>query len=91
MKPNVGPRRRGDAMKDEHTRILARLTTGGLHPDRVISKPEWAALLGVDIRTAERLLKDGKGPPRILLSPGRIGFLFRDVQDWLVSRREAVS
>ena len=88
MEPNVERRRRGDAMREEHSRILARLTAGGMHPDRVVSKDELAALANLNVRTIDRLMGAGGGPTKVVLSPGRMGFLLRDVRAWLDSRRD---
>jgi len=87
MKPNPVLRRRGDLMREENARILARLNVGGLFPERVLSEPEVAAILGTCTRTVGRLVKANKAPPRVELSPGRFGFLFGDVQIWLAARR----
>ena len=89
MEPNVERRRRGDAMREDHSRILARLTAGGMHPDRVVSKDELAALSNLHVRTIDRLLETGEGPTKVVLSPGRMGFLLRDVHRWLDSRRQS--
>ena len=91
MEPNVDRRRRGDAMREDHSRILARLTAGGMHPDRVISKDELAALSNLHVRTVDRLIETGEGPTKVVLSPGRMGFLLRDAYAWLESRRQSPS
>lgn len=55
-------------------------------PDRVLNGRETAALLGVSLRTLDRIAAVG-GLPKIQLSPGRVGFRRRDVLTWLESRR----
>jgi excisionase family DNA binding protein len=56
-----------------------------LTPDRVLNCKETAELLGVSLRTLDRIAAEGS-LPKIKLSPGRVGFRQRDVLAWIESR-----
>jgi predicted DNA-binding transcriptional regulator AlpA len=65
---------------------------------RVLSEAETARLLGIHCDTLLRMSLRREGPPRIKLSPRRIGYRLTDVLAWLkaceaptrqVHRREA--
>ena len=46
-----------------------------------------AAFLGMSDRTLQRLADTGDGPPRVQLSPRRIGYLRSDLATWVGQRR----
>jgi predicted DNA-binding transcriptional regulator AlpA len=49
------------------------------HPQQIITEKEAARLRGISIDTFRRLVSRGEGPPRLRLSPGRIGYRLNDV------------
>jgi predicted DNA-binding transcriptional regulator AlpA len=51
--------------------------------DRIISETETATLIGVSSPTLRRMSDRGQGPPRLKISTRRIGYRYRDVQNWL--------
>jgi predicted DNA-binding transcriptional regulator AlpA len=51
--------------------------------DRVRRIPEWAALRGLSLSTARRLLAEGKGPKVTRLSPRIPGIRDSDDRAWL--------
>jgi predicted DNA-binding transcriptional regulator AlpA len=62
--------------------------------DRIISETEAAGLNGVSRDTFRRRTDRGEGPPKIRMSPRRIGYRLRDVLDDIRQREiraEAVS
>lgn len=54
--------------------------------DRILSKAEVAALLGVSASTLDRWTKAGAFPPRVRLGPARVGFSQAAVRTWLATR-----
>jgi predicted DNA-binding transcriptional regulator AlpA len=54
--------------------------------DNVLTIRQTAAVLSISVRTLERLCQTGSGPKKIRLSPGRVGFLERDVVAWIDAR-----
>ena len=58
---------------------------------KVLNRHETAAHLGISFRTFTRMEARGEAPPKVRLSPGRVGFLVRDLQAWQDARREVVS
>jgi predicted DNA-binding transcriptional regulator AlpA len=54
--------------------------------DPVISESEAAEAGNVSTSTLRRMHKRGEGPPRIRLSPRRIGYRRHDIEEWLSSR-----
>lgn len=54
--------------------------------DPVISELEAAEAGNVSTSTLRRMHKRGEGPPRIRLSPRRVGYRRRDVEQWLSNR-----
>jgi predicted DNA-binding transcriptional regulator AlpA len=62
--------------------------------DRIISETEAAGLNGVSRDTFRRRTDRGEGPPKIRMSPRRVGYRLRDVLDDIKQREmhtEAVS
>lgn len=55
--------------------------------DVVISERDFARLASFSLSTARRLRWINAGPRYLRLSPGRIGYMRRDVLDWLNRRR----
>jgi excisionase family DNA binding protein len=56
--------------------------------NRLLSRKELAAALGVSTRTVDRWIRDGEGPPATLLPGGRRRWRWGDVEAWLRQRRE---
>jgi excisionase family DNA binding protein len=56
--------------------------------NKLLSRKELAAALGVSTRTVDRWIRDGEGPPATLLPGGRRRWRWGDVQAWLRERRE---
>jgi excisionase family DNA binding protein len=56
--------------------------------NRLLSRKELAAALGVSTRTVDRWIREGTGPPATLLPGGRRRWRWGDVQAWLRERRE---
>jgi predicted DNA-binding transcriptional regulator AlpA len=54
--------------------------------DPIISESEAAEAGSVSTSTLRRMHKRGEGPPRIRLSPRRVGYRRRDIEEWLSSR-----
>jgi predicted DNA-binding transcriptional regulator AlpA len=69
--------------KQRRIAVAEHLTTEDL---RVLSVPQWAALIGVSLPTAKRLLKSGDGPKVIQLSERRIGIRMIDHHRWTEAR-----
>jgi predicted DNA-binding transcriptional regulator AlpA len=57
--------------------------------DRIISETEAAGLNGVSRDTFRRRTDRGEGPPKIRMSPWRIGYRLRDVLDDIKQREMA--
>jgi excisionase family DNA binding protein len=57
-----------------------------LHPDHVLSMPEWCRLNGFSIRTGRRIRASGDGPVETRLSARRIGITCGDNARWQKSR-----
>jgi len=58
---------------------------------RVITEKQAVALLGLSERTWERQKKAGDVPPKIRLSPRRIGYRVCDLRAWQDSRMESAA
>jgi len=56
--------------------------------DRIISETEAAGLNGVSRDTFRRRTDRGEGPPKIRMSPRRVGYRLRDVLDDIKRREE---
>ena len=48
---------------------------------------EVSELLGISISTINRLVKRGEFPPKRQISPGRMGFIKYQIQEWIDNRR----
>ena len=55
----------------------------------VYTRTEAINLLGLSPRTWARLEAQGETPPKIRLSPGRIGYAASDLRKWIEARRDA--
>ena len=49
--------------------------------DRLISETEAASMYGISRDTLRRRFERGEGPPKIRMSPRRVGYRLRDVLD----------
>jgi len=56
---------------------------------RILARDATAALLGVNIRTLERMVAAREFPRPIRLSRNRLGFVASEVSDWIESRERA--
>ena len=52
-----------------------------------LSIKEVSELLGISISTINRLIKNGDFPQKIKISPRRIFFIKRDVDEWIKSKK----
>jgi hypothetical protein len=57
---------------------------------RVISLQEGANRAGQSLRTFQRQIAEGKGPPIVEISERRRGILESDFEQWLLARRRPV-
>ena len=48
---------------------------------------EVSEFLGISISTINRLVKEGDFPPKVKLSPRRIVFMKREINEWIESKR----
>ena len=48
---------------------------------------EVSEFLGISISTINRLVKEGDFPPKVKLSPRRIVFIKREIDEWIESKR----
>lgn len=61
------------------------------HRDRVLSFAQWCEVNGFSKATGQRLLRAGKGPRILQLSPRRIGIKESDNASWQASRTRGAS
>lgn len=54
--------------------------------DRFLNKKETAARVGLSVPTIWRLERKGLFPSRRMLSPGRVGFLSSEIEQWVAER-----
>ena len=52
-----------------------------------LTMKEVSDLLGISISTINRLIKRGKFPPKVKLSPRRMVFMKREIDEWIESKR----
>jgi predicted DNA-binding transcriptional regulator AlpA len=57
-----------------------------LNPLQVFDRSTTLEILGLDRRTFDRLEARGEAPPKIQLSPNRVGYRASDLQHWQDSR-----
>lgn len=60
-------------------------------PLSIMSLPEVAQMLTVHVSTINRWSSAGRFAPKVQLGPGRIGFVRRDVIEWIALRRPVAS
>lgn len=58
-------------------------------PRKIYRTKELPIITGLSLSTIWRLQKAGEFPPRVQLSPGRVGVFAEQVDAWLNSRRQA--
>lgn len=63
-------------------------SAAAMDEDRLLSRKELAAALGVSTRTVDRWIREQTGPPATLLPSGRRRWRWGDVEAWLRQRRE---
>ena len=56
--------------------------------DRIISKIELLTLVPYGFAQITRMEKAGLFPRRIKLGPNRIGWLFNEIQAWIIERKQ---
>jgi predicted DNA-binding transcriptional regulator AlpA len=61
-------------------------TIGDPAANRVVSETVAAKLIGLSVDTLRRACMRGEGPPRLRLSPRRVGYRLRDLDAWLSER-----
>ncbi len=54
--------------------------------NRVVSEAVAAEFVGLSVDTLRRTCQRGEGPPRLKLSPRRVGYRLRDLETWLNAR-----
>jgi predicted DNA-binding transcriptional regulator AlpA len=67
---------------------LASPECAAMDEDKLLSRKELAAALGVSTRTVDRWIHEQTGPPATLLPSGRRRWRWGDVEAWLRQRRE---
>ena len=85
LSPEAQPRR------GKRFRTLSSLdvSLATLHPNQVLSIPDWCRLNGFSVRTGRRIRAKGKGPVVTQLSPNRIGVTVAANARWQKSRERA--
>lgn len=78
--------RRRQQREREHARQRAARREVATHDNRVLTFRQWCALNNFGLATGRRLIKAGKGPPVVQLSPRRIGIRESDNRLWQESR-----
>ena len=48
---------------------------------------EVSEFLGISISTINRMVKEGDFPPKVKLSPRRMVFMKREIDEWIKSKR----
>ena len=56
--------------------------------DRVVRDSEAGKITGTSRTTRWRLEREGKFPARLQLSPGAVGWLASELQEWIQERRD---
>lgn len=54
----------------------------------LLNLKEVSELLGISISTINRLIKNGDFPKKVKISPRRMVFIEKEIEDWINSRRE---
>ena len=53
----------------------------------LLNLKEVSELLGISISTINRLIKNGDFPKKVKISPRRMVFIEKEIEDWINSRR----
>jgi len=61
-------------------------TASPARPCRVLTKQVMAERLGCTVRTIERLIEAGDGPPLVRITQSRIGSIETEFEAWIASR-----
>jgi predicted DNA-binding transcriptional regulator AlpA len=56
--------------------------------DDMLTRVQLAAALNLSVRTVDRWIAEGTGPPYLRLPRGTLRWRWGDVQTWLAERRE---
>jgi len=62
-----------------------------MQSDRIIRKPQVSERTGLSMSTIRRLEIAGSFPKRIQLSKSAVGWVERDVQQWIDGKRQAIT
>ena len=49
---------------------------------------EVSELLGISVSTINRLIKRGEFPPKVKISPRRMVFMKKEINDWIDAKRD---
>ena len=60
------------------------LTTDTLSDLRIVKRPEAARMLGISVATLDRQSREGKLPPKVRISPRRVGWHEGDLRRHLM-------
>jgi predicted DNA-binding transcriptional regulator AlpA len=60
----------------------------GASDDLVLSRAQTARLINTSLDTLDRLVQRGEGPPRIRISPRRVGHSLGACRRWLTQRAQ---
>ena len=52
-----------------------------------LTMKEVSDILGISVSTIDRLIKRGQFPPKVKLSPRRMVFMKREIDEWIESKR----
>ena len=52
-----------------------------------LTMKEVSDLLGISISTINRLIKKGEFPPKVKLSPRRMVFMKKEIDEWIKSKK----
>jgi predicted DNA-binding transcriptional regulator AlpA len=79
--------REPEAQARKKKKVSDRLSLGGpLLDEQVLTIREFAALNGVGLRTAIRIIEAADGPATVRLSARRIGVTVKSVREWQARR-----
>ena len=53
-----------------------------------LTMKEVSDLLGISVSTINRLVKKGDFPPKVKISPRRIVFMKKEIDDWIDAKRD---
>lgn len=62
-----------------------------INPLQIFDRKATLRILNLSDRTFDRIEARGEGPPKIQLSPGRVGYRASDLAAWLDKRRSPAS